>query len=53
VSDYYKTITGSGKVDIVVSDSKKVIVSGNSEEGAIDVSSGNEGVVASGNATVQ
>ena len=53
MSDYYKAITGSGKVDIVVAGSKKVIVSGNSVEGAIDVSSGNEGVVASGNATVR
>ena len=45
-----KAITGTGKVDIVVSKSTKVAVTGNSVEGAVDISSGNTGVTASGNA---
>ena len=48
-----KVITGTGKVDIVVSNSTKVAVTGNSVEGAADISSGNTGVTASGNAVEQ
>lgn len=44
-------VTGGGKVDIVVSNSKKVMVTANVVDGDINVSTGNEGLVLDGNVT--
>lgn len=45
-------VIGGGKVDIVVSNSRKVMVTANVVDGDINVSTGNEGLVLDGNVTI-